>query len=125
MLRNIGGCALLCLVLIACRPAPTTPITSGLQGQVLIGPMCPVVQDGVPCPDQPYEATITVRDAAGAEVTKFTSDAQGAFKVNLAPGDYTLAPISPDGFTQAAEQAVIVSANMYTLVLITYDSGIR
>jgi hypothetical protein len=29
---------------------------SGIEGQVFIGPMCPVVQIGQECPDQPYQA---------------------------------------------------------------------
>jgi hypothetical protein len=115
--------ALLVLTLAACQTA--TPATSGLQGQVLIGPMCPVVQQGTPCPDQPYAAAITVRDSAGREVTTFQSDAQGNFKVNLNPGAYTLVPVSPDGFTHAAEQVVDVIKNQYLVVTITYDSGIR
>ena len=112
----------LVLILVACRPSPPT---SGLEGQVLIGPMCPVVQAGTPCPDQPYAATIAVHDDQGQEVAEFASDAQGGFKVNLAPGTYTLVPQSPDGFTMAPEQDATVSANSYTIVTINYDSGIR
>jgi hypothetical protein len=115
--------AVLAMLLAACDAA--TAMTSGLEGEVLIGPMCPVVQAGTPCPDQPYEAPILIEDANGKEVTRFQSDAQGQFRVNLQPGTYTLVPESPDGFTHAPEQAVTVSANTYTRVMITYDSGIR
>ena len=112
------------LALAACQRATPLP-GSGLQGQVLIGPMCPVVQAGTPCPDRPYEATIAVRDEAGQPVTEFKSDAQGNFQVSLAPGTYTLAPLSPDGFTHAPEQVITVTAGAYALVTITYDSGLR
>ena len=100
-------------------------MTSGIEGQVLIGPMCPVVQAGTPCPDQPYQATITVRDQNGKQVIQFQTDAQGNFRVGLKPGTYTLAPESPDGFTHAAEQIVTVTSGQFTRVSVTYDSGIR
>lgn len=112
------------LLVAACQAAAATA-TSGLEGAVLIGPMCPVVQAGTPCPDQPYPATLVVEDANGKAVTRFQSDAQGQFRVNLQPGRYTLVPQSPDGFTHAPAQAVSVNANSYTRVTITYDSGIR
>jgi hypothetical protein len=92
---------------------------------VLIGPMCPVVQADTPCPDQPYQAAISVQSESGLPVTRFESDAQGNFKVDLKPGTYTLVPESPDGFTHAPEQVVTVTANVYTRVTVTYDSGIR
>ena len=114
---------LICLLLAACRPTATP--ASGIEGQVLIGPMCPVVQAGTPCPDQPYQAVLHVQDDRGQLVAEVETDAIGMFKLPLAPGDYTIVPQSPDGFTQAAEQAVTVTANSFTLVTINYDSGIR
>jgi hypothetical protein len=115
---------LLCLV-AACAPSPTPALTSGLEGQVLIGPMCPVVQQGTPCPDQPYQATLVMEDTRRQPVAEITTDAAGRFQVPLPPGDYVIVPQSPDGFTRAAEQSVTVLANQFTLVTITYDSGIR
>ena len=38
------------------------PLGSGVRGLVTIGPMCPVIQKGVPCPDLPFSATIVVED---------------------------------------------------------------
>ncbi|HLB47823.1 MAG TPA: carboxypeptidase-like regulatory domain-containing protein, partial [Anaerolineales bacterium] len=101
------------------------PPDTGIEGQVLIGPMCPVVQSGTPCPDQPYQATIAVLDKNGRQVAQFQSDAQGWFLVSLAPGAYVLHPESPDGFARAGEQPVTVVSGQYTQVTITYDSGIR
>ena len=42
---------------------PTDAATSGIEGQVLLGPTCPVEREGMPC-EEPYEATIVVWDAA-------------------------------------------------------------
>jgi hypothetical protein len=113
------------LLVAACASTATPPPNTGIEGQVLIGPMCPVVQLGTPCPDQPYQATITVKDIRGEQVARIETDAQGQFKLPLAPGDYTLVPESPDGFTRAAERPVTVTAGQFTRVTITYDSGIR
>ncbi len=125
MTASLRRLSFLVFLLAACARTPTPPPNTGIEGQVLIGPMCPVMQAGIPCPDQPYQTAITVQDSQGARVAQFQSDAQGAFRVPLPPGDYILAPESPDGFTHAPEQPVTVSAGRYTSVTITYDSGIR
>jgi len=124
LLKHVSLCVVTVL-LIACSSAVTPPPDTGIEGQVLIGPMCPVVQFGAPCPDQPYQATIAVLDKNGRQVTQFQSDAQGRFRVSLAPGTYTLRPESSDGFTRAGEQPVTVAGGQYTQVTIAYDSGIR
>lgn len=113
------------LLLTACASSATNTTTSGIEGQVLIGPMCPVVQEGVPCPDKPYEATITVLDENRNKVAQFQSDEQGNFKIGLKPDTYVLVPESPDGFTRAGEQTVAVIEGQFIRVTIMYDSGIR
>ena len=102
-----------------------TPAPGGIEGQVLIGPNCPVVQVNSPCPDQPYQATISVLDQNGSEVMQFQSDGQGLFRVSLVPGAYTLVPLSPNALPYAQEQTVMVVSGQFTQVTITYDSGIR
>src|SRR3990172_10032791 len=94
---------LLSLFLSACVPLPTPPPNTGIEGQVFIGPMCPVVQVGVPCPDQPYQANITVLDQNGNRVTQFQTDSQGRFRVLLNQGAYVLRPVSPGAMPLAAE----------------------
>jgi hypothetical protein len=113
------------LLLAACASSAGSTTTSGVEGQVLIGPMCPVVQVGLPCPDKPYEATIHVLDQNGKPVTAVKSDAQGNFKVGLPPGTYTLSPAAANGLTRAPEQTVTVIAGQFTPITISYDSGIR
>jgi len=102
-----------------------TPADSGIEGQVLIGPMCPVVQVGQECPDQPYQATLTVNGPDGRKIVQFQSDAQGRFKIPLAPGDYILHPESPNGIPSAGEQSFRVEAGKFTQMVVNYDSGIR
>ncbi|MCH6556207.1 MAG: DUF4338 domain-containing protein [Chloroflexi bacterium] len=60
---------------LACRGQQAPPLTSGIEGQVLIGPTCPVLREGTPCRDQPYQATIAVWNAERTEkVRTFTTD---------------------------------------------------
>src|SRR5712691_8625376 len=107
MNSSIGLVALLALV-VACgttsrdlasiTPSPTTVtatstgtpslITSGIEGQILLGPTCPVERQGMPC-ERPYKATVVVWNAARTQkVLTFSADDEGRFQVSLAPGDY-------------------------------------
>jgi hypothetical protein len=115
----------LILVLATCSIYSPTPKGNGIEGQVLIGPMCPVVQQGQECPDQPYQATLTVQSLNGVQVAQFQSDEQGRFRVSLVPGDYILHPESPNGIPVAADQFFSVETGRYTQITVHYDSGIR
>jgi hypothetical protein len=111
-------------LLSGCFSTPT-PATSGVEGQVLVGPMCPVVREGDTCPDQPYQAALTLLRPDGQEIVRFKTDEQGRFRVPLAPGDYILRPESPKTLPFASEQPVTVLPGQFTRILVTYDSGIR
>ena len=115
----------LILVLATCSIYSPTPRGSGLEGQVLLGPMCPVAQSGQECPDQPYQATLTVKSLDGLQITQFETDAQGRFQVSLVPGQYILHPESPDGLPFAGDQSFSVETGRYTQITVRYDSGIR
>ncbi len=100
---------------------------SGIEGAVTIGPICPVERQDTPCPDEPFQATIVVEAENGDEVARTESGEDGRFRVELAPGAYTLVPQSPNPGAppQAAEQQVEVRAGAFASVTIEYDSGIR
>lgn len=115
---------ILILVLATCSVQPTAG-TSGIEGQAYIGPNCPVAQDGSTCPDQPYQATITVNDADNRMVAQVHTDAEGRFKIPLDPGEYILHPESPNMLPFAKDQKFTVTANKFTEVVVNYDSGIR
>ncbi len=89
--------------------------------------MCPVVIEGQECPDQPYQATLTVYNLAGRQVVRFQTDEQGDFNVPLAPGDYILHPETPEDapLPFAEEQHFTVLPGEYTRLIVQYDSGIR
>ena len=101
------------------------PRESGIEGQVWLGPMCPVVQQGQPCPDQPYPATLTVNSPNNGTVMQFQTDGQGHFRIPLGPGQYSLHAESPNGIPFATDQVIVVGVGQYTQVTVHYDSGIR
>lgn len=100
---------------------------SGIRGMVLMGPMCPVARPDQPCPDQPYEAVIVVKNATGEEVSRTTSAPDGRFSLDLPPGTYRIVPLSPPDspFPFAGELTVTVSPAVWTMLDISYDTGIR
>jgi hypothetical protein len=116
---------LLLMLLSACGTLTPTPTDSGVEGQVFIGPLCPVVQVGQECPDQPYQAILVVNSSNGREIAKVQTDEQGRFKIPLEPGEYILHPEAPNVMPTASEQSFTVEAGRFTQINITYDSGIR
>lgn len=115
------------LALAACGVTELLGLGSpqGIEGLVLLGPMCPVMRVDDPCPDQPYEAWIEVRNARGELVTGVRSDENGQFRVGLRAGRYSLVPLSANPLPAAGEQEVLVEEGEYTEVVISFDTGIR
>jgi len=111
--------------LVACSSATNAPADTGIEGQVFIGPTCPVEQVNHPCPDKPYQATLSVLTPARTKILEFQADTEGHFRIALAPGDYILHPESPNVIPHAAEQTFTVVTGQFTHLTVTYDSGIR
>lgn len=100
---------------------------SGVEGYVWIGPMCPVVQEGTECPDQPYETEFTITDSEAEVVVMGKSDAEGFFHIPLLPGSYIFVPESgKPGVVPIADPVPFdVEPDSFTFLEITFDSGIR
>ena len=116
------------LLTLACGLlAMPTPTDSGITGKATVGPMCPVQIEGQECPDQPYQATITVNSLDGRKIIQFQTDKQGNFNIPLSPGEYILHPETPPGqpLPFAKEQRFTVLPGEFTRLLVQYDSGIR
>ena len=114
------------LALAACGTPAARPGT-GIQGTVEVGPTCPVERINSPCPPHPVAATVLVRDGTGAEVTRFRSGSDGRFKVDLAPGSYSLVGLALGSsfLPRPIPISVTVTSGSYTAVNVEYDSGIR
>jgi hypothetical protein len=100
----------------------------GIAGLASAGPVCPVEQPGDPscAPRAVAFATIVVKDASGAEVTRATTDEAGFFRVSLVPGAYTVEAQPMEGLmgTPASIAATVVDGQE-AWVGIAYDTGIR
>jgi hypothetical protein len=112
------------VIIAACGSIPPTPSDSGIEGVVTIGPMCPVIRVDTPCPDKPYQATLTILTRNNKKVMQFRTDDEGRFRVDLAPGDYILHPETPN-IVRAADIPFTVAAHQFTHLDVSYDSGIR
>ncbi len=138
-MRKIIALTLSLLLLAGCTPAAGSaypnagsvpayanpPAESGIAGQVLIGPGCPVQQVDTACPDRPYQTTLTVNNLAGEKIVQVQTDADGRFRVPLPSGDYILHPETTGRYPSAADQNITVSVGQFTQIIVTYDSGIR
>ena len=97
---------------------------------MILGPKCPPIFPGLKkesCEDKPYQATVIVKTEDGfREVTLFSSDRRGEFRVGLRPGTYRLEPL-PRGFPYPSPdtQIVKVEPGKFANVKILYDTGIR
>jgi len=117
-----------CAIASVVGKSPNTT-ESGIEGQVSIGPMCPVVQPDRPCPDKPFVASIEIQNQDDqGDLLTIRSREDGHFRVKLAPGKYTLTPKAPNpGAPPHAPppESVTVESGNYAHVKIKYDSGIR
>jgi hypothetical protein len=112
-------------MLLSCSPTINNPPSTGLEGQVLRGPITPVCTENEPC-DAPFSAWFSVlKDAR--EVSRFQSDENGEFAVALDPDVYTIVPDStaPLMHPQQQRQEVEVQPEGITKVTLHFDTGIR
>ncbi|HEX7540719.1 MAG TPA: carboxypeptidase-like regulatory domain-containing protein [Anaerolineales bacterium] len=112
-------------LLSACDSTLTPVADTGVEGQAQLGPMCPVVRLDQPCPDRPYQATLTVLNPAGKKIAQVQTDVNGLYRLALPLGDYIMHPESPNVMPHAQDQSFTVIAGQFTKLDIVYDSGIR
>lgn len=109
---------------------PAAQTKSGISGRVLLGPTCPVMRDppDPQCADKLYETSLVVTTVGGAQVVKqFSSNASGAFVVDVPPGEYevrstaatNIHPYCRSSGTIKVDQGVFTDATIYC------DTGIR
>lgn len=99
-------------------------IASGIQGEVVLGPVSPVERPGE-INQRPYQASIGITNDAGQTVAEVRSSPDGRFEIVLDPGTYVLHPESEAIYPHAPPQTVTVIEHHVTPVRIVYDSGIR
>ena len=104
--------------------------TSGVTGQVTLGPTCPVESAGAPCEDRsPANVMVTVFEALSGEahatgpmVARGTTDSDGSFRIAVPPGDYIVT-------ARAGMSCELVDARVlddsFVTVTVACDTGIR
>ncbi len=110
------------------NPAGILPFKSGVNGKVLLGPTCPVVQNPADpkCNDKPYQTNISVRHIDSSSVFVVgRSDENGVFNFSLPPGAYVISAFSGEKFPNCVDIETTISPDKYTDVIISCDTGIR
>lgn len=123
--RFVSWLLVLTIALTACSQA--VPAGQGIRGQVLLGPNCPVVQQGEECPDTPYQTELAVTSLDGLRVIQqFSSDEDGRFEVSLPIGVYAIRSVEPGGLPYCTtNEPVTVSEGAMTETTVLCDTGIR
>lgn len=102
---------------------------SGIAGDVVLGPRCPVIGPGMEeqCADKGYQTTLVVETKDGKqEVARVQSGVDGRFRVALAPGEYIVAPLSGARPLPNCEmQFVTVEPGQFAPMMIHCDTGMR
>jgi hypothetical protein len=105
------------------------PEATGVRGTVTAGPTCPVETEPPDpgCAERPVAGAVLVfTDAGGLEVARVTSNTDGTFTVELAPGAYRVSAEPVDGLMGTpAPMEVQVEAGQWTELPVSYDTGIR
>jgi hypothetical protein len=85
--------------------------------------------DPTPLPSgcyQPYVTTLAITgNDTDVAIARVTTAADGTFRVDLPPGDYTVVPQNGDPYPIAQPVDVTVVAGAYEPVEINFDPGIR
>ncbi len=118
------------LALGGCGDAAPAAGTSGVTGTVHLGPQCPVETPDQPCDDRPAAGVeVTVSEqvpgeayVAGATVARGTTDADGTFRIAVAPGSYV---VTAEAGMSCELMDARVAEDAYTSVDVPCDTGIR
>lgn len=117
--------SLVALALASCGGDGAGDGSSGIRGQALSGPQCPVEVQGSPCPDLPYEGTVIVTDAESGEEFTVETDSEGRFELSLEPGTYEVSIVAEISPPFAKPQTFTVEPGAFTEIVVTVDTGIR
>lgn len=97
-----------------------------LSGSVLMGPMCPVMREGVACPDQGVPGIVFfVTNIKGGLSYTVTTDSSGAFSLPVETGTYIIKNGSTKPYPRISPIEVVVKTGVVTSVVMHGDSGIR
>ena len=119
------------LVLLAAGCASSTgspssgpsSLTAKLSGTLTASPGCPGPQRiDQPCPDKPVAGGTVELTAGSVTVATTTTDANGRFELQAAPGRYTVTAHNSGYRSQVSQDVELTGPTEITLVV---DSGMR
>lgn len=103
-------------------------LNSGITGNVVLGPTCPVerIPPDPNCAPRPYPTKIDIsKSGAGGVYKTVSTDANAAFQILLEAGNYVLKPQSFGIYPRCGEEAVMISPYQFTDITLQCDTGIR
>ena len=121
-MKRLGVIAM--LLLMSCARAGGAA-DSGIEGRVLLGPQCPVVTGGSPCPDKPVSAEVVAMRLDDRKVFTVQSGSDGRFRLALGPGTYEVQALVTAGAMFAKPVNVTVPPGEFVSVDVLLDTGIR
>jgi Carboxypeptidase regulatory-like domain len=121
ILASVAACAVLLAVRLAAKPA------SGIEGAITIAPWhAGPVRVDEPSAKPLANATFVVQTEMDTVASEFTTDAQGRFRVSLAPGRYKVSLKNrSSSIGKYGPFEVDVTAGRMTTVQWQCDSGMR
>ena len=128
MMRAAATLSALVILLTACgSQTPESKVHSGVRGEVVSGPQCPVETIEDPCPDLPVNGiVVSVSTADGSVTAETRTDSEGRFEVGVTPGEYAVQPVVKSGGVAFSKPVqVIVSDERFVEVTLQVDTGIR
>lgn len=110
--------------LLAARPSnAASEMKSGIQGKVLVRRSCPGIELEDPeCAPRPTQEIITVRSDVGEIITRFQTDEDGTFAIEMPPGVYVLEAETLGAFASTDGQEVAVKMGQVADVTLTYNA---
>ena len=118
----------LAVLFVALQGTSGEKAMSGIEGRIVLAPICPVEQ--IPpdpaCAPVPYETTVTVSKSGTERIlATVATDKQGYFSINLVPGMYVLTPKGGSVLPSCNEVVVEVFPDLFAYTDISCDTGIR
>lgn len=102
---------------------------SGITGQVLLGPTCPIMSNppNSSCGDNPYKTTIEITEIKSVRKNTYTTvtDVNGRYTMMLPPGAYSVHPVGGNPFPTCETKNITVSSGIIENIDLLCDTGIR
>jgi hypothetical protein len=136
-LLGILGALTTLLVLVTYQPPPVKTVIafylstqpSGIDGYVVISDRCPPVDSNTQCRPTPAQGRVEIHKGRrdGDIVSVVSAGADGHFRVDLPPGDYSVVltgPLPP-GALYGSWDRVAVRPHSFTEVTLRFENGLQ